>query len=93
LLPTDETPLPLMAEPLQRKKTVNSRSKRPHFLALKAAFNLVPGILIILQSSPWLKRTWILAFPRHFQAGPWVLMFAIWTPIKPQTLIFLQLSP
>jgi len=59
----------------------------------KAAFSLVLRILVILQSSPWLKYNWILAFPRHFQASPWILIFAIWTPIKPQALVFLQLSP
>jgi hypothetical protein len=40
-----------------------------------------------------LTRNWILAFPRHFQDSPWILIFSIWTPIKPQTLVFLQLSP
>jgi len=67
--------------------------KRLRFPLSKAAFSLVLEILVILQSSPWLKCNWILAFPRHFQASPWSLSFAIWTPIKPQALIFLQLSP
>jgi hypothetical protein len=62
--------------------------KTTPFSSSKGCFQFGPWILIILQSSPWLKHNWILAFPRHFQAGPWVLMFAIWTPIKPQTLIF-----
>ena len=86
--------MPLMEEPLQRKKTSErSPAKRLRFPILKAAFNLVLGILVILQSSPWLKCNWILAFPRYFQASPWILFFAIWTPIKPQTLICHQLSP
>jgi hypothetical protein len=55
-------------------------AKRPRFLVLKAT-NLVLVILIILQSNPWLKCNWILAFPCHFQASPWILIFAIWTPI------------
>jgi len=68
-------------------------TKRLRFPISKAAFSLVLRILVILQSSPWLKYNWILAFPRHFQASPWILIFAIWTPIKPQALLFLQLSP
>jgi len=90
-----ETSLRLMAEQLQRKKTSEQSPapKRLRFPISKAAFSLVLGILVIFQSSPWLKCNWILAFPRHFQASPWILIFAIWTPIKPQTLVFLQLSP
>jgi len=67
--------------------------KRLRFPISKAAFSLVLGILVILQSSPWLKCNWILAFPRHVQVNPCILIFSIWTPIKPQTLVFLQLSP
>jgi hypothetical protein len=52
-----------------------------------------PWSFVLLQSDPWLKCNWILTFLRYFQVGPWILIFAIWTPIKPQTLIFLQLSP
>ena len=58
--------------------------KRLRFPISKAAFNLVLGILVILQSSPWLKFNWILAFPRHFQASPWIFIFSIWTPINPK---------
>jgi hypothetical protein len=75
----------------ENKRTV-ARPKRLRFPISKAAFSLVLGILVILQSSLWLKCNWILAFPRHFQASPWILIFAIWTPIKPQTLVFHQLS-
>jgi hypothetical protein len=52
-------------------------TKRFRFPISKAAFSLVLRILVILQSSPWLKYNWILAFPRHFQASPWILIFAI----------------
>jgi hypothetical protein len=31
-----------------------------------------PWSFVLLQSDPWLKCNWILAFPRHFQAGPWI---------------------
>jgi hypothetical protein len=58
--------------------------KRLRFPISKVAFNLVLGILVILQSSPWLKFNWILAFLRHFQASPWIFIFAIWTPINPK---------
>jgi len=76
----------------ENKRTV-ACPKRLRFPISKAAFSLVPGILVILQSSLWLKCNWILAFPRHFQGSPWSLIFAILTPIKSQTLVFLQLSP
>jgi hypothetical protein len=41
--------------------------KRLRFPISKAAFNLVLGILVILQSSPWLKFNWILAFCAIFK--------------------------
>jgi hypothetical protein len=88
-LPTDEAPLPLMAEPLQSGDGEQSLQND----AVLLATNLVPVNLLILQSNPCLKYDWILTFLRDFQVGPWILIFAIWTPIEPQTLLFLQLSP
>jgi hypothetical protein len=88
-LSTDEAPLPLMAEPLESGDGEQSLQND----AVLLATNLVPVILLILQSNPYLKYDWILTFLRDFQVGPWILIFAIWTPIKPQTLLFLQLSP
>jgi hypothetical protein len=88
-----QTSLPLMAELLQRKKSEQSPPKTTPFSHPKGFFQFGPRNFVLLQSGPWLKCNWIFAFPRHFQAGPWILIFSIWTPIKPQTLIFLQLSP
>ena len=66
-----ETSLPLMPKPLPRKKTTNTcLPKRLRFQISKVAFNLVLGILVILQSCPWLKYNWILAFRHLLQTSP-----------------------
>jgi len=38
----------------------------------KGFFQFGPREFVLLQSGPWLKCNWILAFPRHFQAGSWI---------------------
>jgi len=38
----------------------------------KGFFQFGPREFVPLQSGPWLKCNWILAFPCHFQAGPWI---------------------
>ena len=66
-----ETSLPLMPKSLPRKKTTNTcLPKRLRFQISKVAFNLVLGILVILQSCPWLKYNWILAFRHLLQTSP-----------------------
>ena len=66
-----ETSLPLMPKSLPSKKTTNTcLPKRLRFQISKVAFNLVLGILVILQSCPWLKYNWILAFRHLLQTSP-----------------------
>jgi hypothetical protein len=38
----------------------------------KGFFQFGPREFVFFQSGPRLKCNWILVFPRHFQASPWI---------------------